>query len=113
MSDCHNRMVDTYQGRKRRNEESKTWARRDGQPWTKHDEDVLIAQWIDMPPEKRDERAVSRVLERTIEACRVRCEHIRARLGTNVVMERHRTTTTYIGAYDDPSECWWAPNQEG
>lgn len=112
MSD-HDRYVDPYAERRRRNEESKSWAKRNGEPWSDDEERLLIDEWIDMPPVKRDERTISQILERTIEACRVRCEIIRARQGLTT---RHVTTTTtttrteYIGAFDDPDDCWWSPD---
>lgn len=110
MSSQGDKVTDKYEERKRRNDESKSWAKRDGEPWTRAEEEVLIEYWIDMPPEVRDERTVSQVLERTIESCRARCEHVRARLGINMVIEKKvTTTTTYIGIMDDPDDQWWSP----
>lgn len=108
----HDEVVDTYRQRKRRNEASKAWAKRDGEPWTEEEQDFLLNEWILIDPSDRDEVTVSQILERTIEACRVRCEIIRARLGMKV-RETTTTVTTktvYIGLHDDPDDQWWSPD---
>lgn len=113
----HDRVVDTYAERKRRNDVSKSWAKRDGAAWEQVEDDLLLEEWIYKSPSERDEETVSRVLERTIEACRVRCEHIRRKLGISVVAYKETETTTttttttrYVGALDDPDDCWWSPD---
>jgi len=97
----HREYVDDYAERRRINEESKRWADRDGERWESWEDDFLIAYWIGLPADVRDEEECSRLLERTIEACRVRTEKIRARLGITVV----RTTTITIEEQACP-ECW-------
>jgi hypothetical protein len=84
---------DYYVGRQPRNERSKAWAKRDNQPWTNDEDEFLISEWINVNPEDRDEIAVSQILERTIEACRVRCEHIRKRGSTKVTVTQTTTVT--------------------
>jgi GNAT superfamily N-acetyltransferase len=76
--------IDPYAARRLLNEASKAWATRDGQPWTSEEEDYLLAYWIEVEPQYRNEVEASQLLERTIEACRVRCEIIRKRLGIQV-----------------------------
>lgn len=107
----HDRVVDSYIERQKRNNESKAWAHRDNEPWTSDEEEFLLQEWINTAPSERDERLVSQILERTIEACRVRCERIRAHMGiTERVVIRQTTTTTYIGINDDPDDQWWSPD---
>jgi hypothetical protein len=101
-------IVDQYAERRRLNNISKAWAARDNEPWSNDEEDFLIEYWIDVHPKDRDEITVSQCLERTIEACRVRCERIRARLGVSVTVVK--TTRVYIGAHDDPDDCYWSPD---
>jgi hypothetical protein len=112
VSSAGDRHVDQYAERKRRNVESRKWAHRDGEPWTEVEEELLLTDWVLLDPAQRDERLVSQVLERTIEACRVRCEHIRARLGITVrtTVTTTKTTTAYIGLGDDPADQWWSPD---
>lgn len=113
MSD-HDRVVDSYIERQRRNIESRKWAHRNGEPWTDDEDELLLTDWIEVDPDHRDERLVSQVLERTIESCRVRCERIRADLGINNVIVVTTTTTTttntYIGINDDPEDRIWSPD---
>lgn len=93
----HDEVVDAYRQRKRRNDESKAWATRDGDLWTDGEEEILLQYWIDVHPDDRDERAISQLLERTIEACRVRCEAIRAAHGlSNVRMTQTTITVTKV-----------------
>ena len=114
--DNHDSVVDNYRERRRRNQESKRWAFKDGQPWTEDDDMFLLEFWIDVQAQDRDEVTVSQCLERTIESCRVRCEHIRKRLDiqhyTRVETKTTLTveTTRYVGAGDDPEDCWWSPD---
>lgn len=112
MAGNQDRMVDNYAERQRRNIESKAWAVRDGEPWEPEEDDLLLTDWILLDPAQRDERIVSQVLERTIEACRVRCERIRSRLGITVRTTTTTTTSTtaYIGLGDDPDDQWWSPD---
>jgi hypothetical protein len=102
--------------RKAMNDASKRWAKRDGQPWHDHEDEFLIEYWIDVAAKDRDEVTVSQCLERTIEACRVRCEHIRKRMGWSITVTQVMTTV-YIGAHDDDEDKWWETsyytNQEG
>lgn len=114
MSSGGDRVVDPYRERRRRNEESKAWADHDGEPWSQDEDDFLIAEWIDIPSAARDERTISQVLGRTIEACRVRCEHIRAQYGISnrrtVEIKMTTTTVEYRGLMDDPDDQWWSPD---
>lgn len=98
--------------RRRLNELSKGWAKRDGEPWSADEEDLLITDWIPFQPDERDEITISQVLERTIESCRVRCEIIRRRLGMQYTVRATTTTTTveYRGLHDDPDDQWWSPD---
>lgn len=76
-----NRQVDKYAHRQELNRASRSWAKRDGEAWTADEDAFLHEFWIDVEARDRDEVTVSQALERTIEACRVRCEHIRKALG--------------------------------
>lgn len=101
---------DKYAERKRRNEESRRWATRNGEPWSDEEDDLLLREWILIPPASRDESTVSQIVERTIESCRVRCEKIRERLGIqehDVVKEKDKR---YIGAADADDDQWWSPD---
>lgn len=90
--------VDTYAARRRANEASKAWAVNDHGKWTTDDDDVLMEYWILVPPSERDEVEVSKALGRTIESCRVRCEHVRKARGiSNVVVEQRRTVVEVKG----------------
>lgn len=97
--------------RKTANDISKSWAQRDGEPWSSDEDDLLLTDWIGVAASDRDEVTISQILERTIEACRVRCEHIRRRLGIQVfeVTSTTTTVTKYIGVMDDPEDQWWSP----
>ena len=97
--------------RRRLNEASKHWAKRDYLAWDDAEDELIMTDWIDVDPKFRDEITVSQVLERTIEACRVRAEVLRKRYDIRVfVVEERRTTTTYVGLHDDPDDQWWSPD---
>lgn len=125
---------DEYTERRLANDASRAWAANDGQPWTADEEDILVEYWINVEPRDREEEDISKLLERTIEACRVRCEIIRARgMRTRTtettttetttrgdrVTRRVRTVTeteTYRGLLDSDEDRWWDPSyyiQEG
>lgn len=101
-------VVDTYAERRNANELSRMWAIRDGQPWTEDEDAFLVEFWIDVAPAFRDEATVSQSVERTIEACRVRCEIIRKRLG--IGSERPATITI---AVEVCTACWMAKAASG
>lgn len=105
-------MVDVYAERKRLNDLSQRWARRQGKAWTAEEDELLMKEWIPYSPEDRDEITISQVCERTIEACRVRCEKLRKEHGLSLYVKQTTTTTTttYIGACDEPDDCWWSPD---
>lgn len=103
----HEEEVDRYAARRRINEQSKAWALRDKAVWTPDEDEFLVSEWIQMPAGERDEVTISKILERTIEACRVRCEHLRKRLGISITCTR-TTVSVYIGAEDDPEDQWWS-----
>lgn len=88
---------------------SRKWAKRDRKPWEPIEDDVITELWIYVPASERDEIGISKLLERTIESCRVRAEHLRKDLGIDspIVKVTITTTTTYIGAFDDPEDRWW------
>lgn len=100
-------------GRKSRNETSKVWAHRDGEVWTKAEDEVLVDYWI--YKENRtteDEVDISKLLERTIEACRVRCERLRSDLGIQSFRITRTETITleskpYLGLEDSPEDVYW------
>lgn len=102
--------VDHYAERKRRNEASQAWATRSREEWTEDEDAFLISEWIHVDASDRDEVTVSRCLERTIEACRVRCEHLRVRLGIKACERPRKTTRQYLGVMDDPDDQWWSPD---
>lgn len=102
-----------YEQRRRLNEHSRSWAKRDREPWTDDEDTFLLKEWIGVEAKHRDEITISQCLERTIEACRVRCEYLRKRYGIQVFEVTHRVeTTTYRGVMDDPDECWWDPTSD-
>lgn len=94
--------------RRTNNIRSKAWAHRDKQPWTQADENVILEQWIGTPYGGRDEEAISRELQRTIESCHQRAAIIVDRLG---ISQRETKApparTTYIGHEDDPEDRFW------
>jgi hypothetical protein len=90
------------------NERSKVWAKRDGYAWSESDERVIIDEWISPGADGRDEEAVSRQLERTIESCRHRAELVRLRLGLSEPIPRRNRELEYKGIYDDPEDQWWS-----
>lgn len=81
--------TDKYAARRAANETSRGWARKLGEPWDPWEDDILLAFWIDVAAQDRDEVKVSMCLERTIESCRARCEKIRERLGIKVFTITH------------------------
>jgi hypothetical protein len=91
------------------NERSKTWANRDGETWTRDEDDFLVEFWIDVQPTDRDEITVSQCLGRTTESCRVRCEKIRKERGWQMKFTQ-TTTVEYRGLMDDPDDCFWSPD---
>lgn len=101
--------IDPYAARRDLNEASRFWATRNAQPWTDADEMVLLSEWILVEPSQRREVEVSQRLERTIEACRVRCELIRERLGIQV----HVVTRTVITTAVAVCPACWLEHPEG
>jgi hypothetical protein len=88
-----------YKGRYQTNERSRAWAVNDGKPWSGEEDDFIWELWVHTDPAVRDEIGVSQVLERTVEACRNRAEHLR-RGGYRPPLVAHRkvtieTTVTY------------------
>lgn len=65
------------------NERSKSWATKDGTPWSDEDSVLLLEKWIMASPGGRDEEAISRELRRTIQSCRTRAEKLRDDLGVS------------------------------
>lgn len=89
--------------RKRLNEASRFWAARNSEPWTEEEDDFLLHEWVMLDPVSRSEVECSQLLERTIEACRVRAEHIRKRLGLQVFEVKKRTIVEVTEVCPD---CW-------
>jgi hypothetical protein len=113
----HGEVVDNYAERRRVNEASRVFATRNKAPWTEDDDAFLLAEWIDVAPANRDEFTIAQCLERTVEACRVRTEIIRARLNMKGATPVAPKSEAYI-AKDDDEDAWWSPsyytrNQEG
>lgn len=81
-------------------------------PWTEDEDEFIIEEWMayDNFPGERDEETVSKILERTIEACRNRAEILRRNHGIetpNVVPIRTGKNRPYIGAHDEDGDRWW------
>lgn len=89
--------------RKRLNEASRFWATRNTEPWSDGDDMYILEKWIMVDPISRSEVEVSQHLQRTIEACRVRAEIIRKRLGIQVFEVKH---TVVVEATEACSDCW-------
>lgn len=107
----HDEQVNVYAMRKRRNDESRSWATRNTEPWTDEEEQFLLDEWILVPVAARDEVVISQIVERTIESCRVRCEKIRKRLGIQVhEVTAIVVTDDYKGTHDAPDDQWWSPD---
>lgn len=99
--------------RLRRNAESKAVAEHDRQPWTADDEELLREFFPSAKGCAEAEAEVAEALGRTIEACRQR--FYEQRQGRTLVRMKRTTTTTtevstYIGAGDDPDDCFWSPD---
>lgn len=65
-----------YAERQAANDRSRAWAARHGEPWTTTDDAVILERWVRIRPADRDERQVSRDLQRTIESCRNRAHFL-------------------------------------
>lgn len=112
----HDECVNEYEGRRRLNVESRAHATRNKASWTDDEDQFLVREWIHVEAKVRDEFTIAACLERTIEACRVRANLLRDRLG----LARHnppKPDDTYKGVEDDDEDRWWEPdyytNKEG
>lgn len=101
--------------RLRRNDKSRNKAAHHTEPWSAGDIEFLLGFWPGACGVPAKEAEVAEALGRTIEACRqyyyeeVSGHH-------NGVCSSPRTTNNtpeYIGAFDDPEDRWWSPQQEG
>ncbi len=94
---------------KKANDLSKSWAHRDGEAWTPDDDEFLLEEWVKVEPAHRDEKTISQIMQRTIEACRVRAHFVRVAAGYEVVHigDAPSADKPYIGAFDEPEDCWW------
>lgn len=59
---------------------SHRWAHRNKEPWTAAEDEVILDYWVLVSKPERDERGVSELVERTVEACRERARKIRREL---------------------------------
>jgi hypothetical protein len=87
-------------------------AEHDREPWSSDEAEFLIVFFGEAKGQPDAEREVAEALGRTIEACRQRYYELLRGQGRVVHRkETHtvETTTTYIGAFDDPEEQWWSP----
>lgn len=90
------------------NERSLEWATNQGCPWNDADDVVILERWLLVPHETREEEAVSRILGRSIEACRGRAEALRKVLGVNGHSVRKSVEEPEIC-----DQCWMAKTPSG
>lgn len=68
--------------RRKLNDRSKAWAKRQRLAWTAEEDAVIINEWLPQPSSAaRDEVGISMRLERTVFACQGRAEELRKLLG--------------------------------
>jgi hypothetical protein len=99
-----------YIARKTANERSQSWAKRTKKRWTPYDEAYILDQWVFKAHDSRDEEAVSRHLERTIESCRMEAEHLRKVLGISADRSFTRSGEPEIETCD---RCWTVLSANG
>lgn len=99
-------------GAREANIRSRAFATRDREPWTDTDDEVLRDYWLTHPKETRDEAGIAKLLERTIEACRIRAHKLQNPEGRTFLVYRKVTEEHYIGCDDDPEDRWWDPPRD-
>lgn len=95
-----------YEERQARNEMSRQYATRDGQPWTTEDDEMLLEFWVKPGPQKRDELEVARSIGRTIEACRNRVHHLVGESWGRKYTKTETITTTRTVTWEDDGTGW-------
>jgi hypothetical protein len=104
-------------GRQDLNERSREKAINYGQPWSTADSKYIQDEWVDTPPQERDEFAIARKLGRTIEACRNHAEVLRGSRPRAGGGQKNRPDTItrqtckpYLGLADDddPLKEWYS-----
>jgi ferric-dicitrate binding protein FerR (iron transport regulator) len=105
VSDTVNRDV----RRRRMNEQSMEWATRSKIPWTDEEEMIILNDWVLVDPSHRDELEISKRLQRSLFACQARAEALRDQLDIKDHTAHREDEPRYIGAADDPEDCWWSP----
>lgn len=80
------------------------------QPWTLGEDTRLLNEWATKDISVGEQKTIAQSMGRTFETCRTRVTIIKKRHGIEMrdEVERPRSKEkVYIGAMDDPEECWW------
>lgn len=108
----------SHEERLARNAESKVMAEHDREPWSADEIEFLHEFFTDAKGDPTEEREVAEALGRTIEACRQRFYEsrkgkgrvINTKVTTTTTTTKTVSTSTYIGAHDDPDDRYWSPD---
>lgn len=80
------------------------------QTWSVEDNTVLLERWARKNISVGEQQLIAKNLGRTFETCRTQVTRLRHLHGIDLREHAERTTgktSVYIGAFDDPEDCWW------